>query len=272
MKLFSSVIQVVVVVGAMALNSAFAKDEWEDVKFVSADNSTEVKATLYSPKAKGRFPAILVLHPGGGVSDPDHTIAFNLMKQGYVTLVIDTYGTRGFRNTNAAGGYKSGTSFQLADVYGAFNYLSSKKNVDKEKIGLLGSSRGGHTTIMAVSKASSLPEYLRESGAKPGRFRAGVTFFPHCIDHENLVLEGALLILIGDKDSKSNVKCAKEIVTVAKERKHDAELKVYAGVNHGFTRKSRRNCDNKGWCFNPEVSADAEKQAIRFFLAKLKGK
>jgi dipeptidyl aminopeptidase/acylaminoacyl peptidase len=96
------------------------------------------------------------------------------MKQGFVTLVIDTYGTRGFRNTKAAGENQKGTGYQLADAYGAFTYLSKLKIVDKKNIGIVGGSRGGHTTLMALAKQNSLPKYLDVIGAKPGRFRAGV--------------------------------------------------------------------------------------------------
>lgn len=258
---------------------AGAASDWVDVKFVSADKSsgwrqrpTEVAATLYKPKGKGPFPAVMVMHTGAGVRDPDHLIAYNLMKQGYVTLVVDTYGTRGFRNTREAGGYQMGTAYQLADAYGAFTYLARMKTVDKGRIGILGSSRGGHTTIMALAKQTSLPKYLDGFGAKPGLFRAGVAYYPHCVDHEKLIFEGALLVLIGDKDREPNVKCSREVVAAVKARKLGAELKIYAGIHHVFNRNIRRFCERRNWCYNPEATADAQKRTIVFFAARLKGK
>ncbi len=125
---------------------------------------------------------------------------------------------------------------------------------------------------MAVSKSNSLPKYLGGIGAKPGRFRAGVSYFPHCIDHEKLVLEGALLILIGDKERKSNLECAREVVATAKERKQDANIKFYPGASHAFTLNFRGLCEQRGWCHDPEATADAEMRTIRFFTTRLEAK
>jgi dienelactone hydrolase len=80
------------------------------------------------------------------------------------------------------------------------------------------------------------------------------------------------LVLIGDKDKVPYVKCSREVVAAVKSRKLGAELKIYAGINHAFNGAGRRNCENKGWCYNEEVTADAQKRTNAFFAARLKGK
>ncbi len=59
------------------------------VSYKSGDET--VQGMLYTPEAKGRFPALVVIHEWWGLNDWVKEQAAKLADQGYVTLAIDLY-------------------------------------------------------------------------------------------------------------------------------------------------------------------------------------
>ena len=237
----------------------------QTMTFRSADKPpVRTQATLYKPDGAGPFPGVVLMHAGDGVREHDHDYAKTLVDWGYVTIVVDTYGTRGIPNTRSIG-YKKAALHQLADAYGAFSYLVSMPEVDAQRIGIIGFSRGGHTVLNALTVSKHLPSYLKGAFKKPGRFRAGVSYYPHCVEVEESVFDGSLLILIGDKDRERNLRCSQKVVKNAKAQGVEATVVVYPGAAHLFDRVRNRRYD-------PKATADAENHVKRFLAKHLKGR
>ncbi|KAF9343361.1 hypothetical protein BGX34_006862 [Mortierella sp. NVP85] len=114
-------------------------------------NNIKISAHLYVPKANSdeKFPALVVLHPGGGVKEQTAGLyARKLAENGYVTLAFD----RRYQ------GESEGTPRNLEDPFAsiedtksAMTYLACHDKVDADRIGILGVCAGGGYAIFAAS-------------------------------------------------------------------------------------------------------------------------
>lgn len=208
------------------------------IRIPTQDATTEtVRVRFERPEGKGPFAAVLVIHPGGGVSRTTLDYGRRLRDWGYVALVIDSYGTRNIHATGEVGAHK-GTYYQLADLYGALAWLAKRADVDAGRIAAIGFSRGGQTTLSAIAAEDTLPGYLQDGLSRPGRVALGIGIFASCIDVDALRIEGKLLMLVGDQDRERNVACARELVERVRAAGIAAEVKVYPGARHTYTSRN----------------------------------
>jgi len=127
----------------------------EEVTFKNAADSVELSGTLSLPSQKGKFP-VVVLITGSGPQDRDETIfehkpflviADYLTNKGIGVLRYDDRGTG-----KSTGSFKSATSEDFAeDGTAAVEFLKSRKEINKKKIGLLGHSEGGMIAPMVAA-------------------------------------------------------------------------------------------------------------------------
>lgn len=123
-----------------------------------------VPAYLYVPEQQGyirKLPAMLVLHGTGdkgkrivdGESPkPNRAHAKELAEQGYVVIAPDYpgMGDLGDYDFNADR-YQSGTMKALFSHIRCIDLLAARKDVDAERIGVLGHSLGGHNALFAAA-------------------------------------------------------------------------------------------------------------------------
>ena len=130
-------------------------------------------AYMYEPSKEGKYPAILFLHGGGGTADTLREKAKDFAAKGYVTMAIDIPALTGivgdvtvngatekrssgayigndnyrFNITEKDGGAKNSNLVDAeVGVIQAVNYLADNAKVDKDNIGVMGSSWGGYST------------------------------------------------------------------------------------------------------------------------------
>ena len=126
----------------------------EDLQYDNADRSAKLAATIAIPQGAGPFPAVLLI-TGSGPQDRDETImdhklfavlADHLTKKGFIVLRVDDRGIG-----KSTGNFALATSADFAkDVSSGVDYLLSRPEVDKKKIGLLGHSEGGMIAPMVA--------------------------------------------------------------------------------------------------------------------------
>ncbi|MBS1688790.1 MAG: alpha/beta hydrolase [Bacteroidetes bacterium] len=132
----------------------------EDVIYPNKDKSIQYGATITMPKGKGPFPAVLLI-TGSGQQNRDEeifghkpfaVIADYLTRNGYAVLRVDD---RGMGQTT--GELKNVTTADFAqDAEVSLDYLRSRKEVDKKKVGLMGHSEGGMIAEMLASKRKDI--------------------------------------------------------------------------------------------------------------------
>ncbi len=241
--------------------------EESSVRITSADKDAgKINAFLFKPNSgSGPFPAVIIMHGGGGVHGWTFDFAATVSRWGYVTLVIDSYGSRKIRSTDQIG-HRKGAFYQLADVYGGYRFLSKLDFVDAKRMAILGFSRGGHTTLNAIGEEQSLPDYVKNGSARPGDFAAAIAIYPNCLDQEDIVHKAPVLILIGDRDRDYNLDCSADVVTRSKASGYKSALHIYRGVTHSyFSKRIRRR--HKEHEYDPAAVADTARRT-KAFLAK----
>lgn len=132
----------------------------EDVIYGNSDGSIQYGATITIPFGEGPFPAV-VLITGSGQQNRDEeisghkpfaVIADYLTKNGFAVLRVDD---RGVGQT--AGDVASSTTLDFAgDVSTGLDYLISRKEIDKKRLGLIGHSEGGMIAPMLAAKRKDI--------------------------------------------------------------------------------------------------------------------
>jgi dienelactone hydrolase len=122
---------------------------------------TTVTGELYLPtKASAPLPALVLMHGSGGLEGPTGT---NIRKWagtfagwGTAALVVDSFGPRGIKETGSNQEQLSGWADD-ADALAALKVLAADPRIDKNRIGIVGWSRGGtaalNTALEAVRKS-----------------------------------------------------------------------------------------------------------------------
>lgn len=117
--------------------------ESKSVSYKSGDET--VQGLLYTPSGKGPFPALIVIHEWWGLNDWVKEQASKLSDQGYVTLAIDLYRGKVATTPDEAHQIMRGVPEDRAkrDLHAAFEYLTSRPDVKKDRIGAIGWCMGG---------------------------------------------------------------------------------------------------------------------------------
>ncbi len=131
----------------------------QDVSFVNKKAGIILKGTLTKPSKKGNFP-VVVLVSGSGPQNRDEELLGHkpfLVLADYLTrngIAVLRYDDRGVGESG--GVFSIGTTLDFADdASSAVDYLKSRKDFKKSKIGVIGHSEGG---LIAPIVATSNPK------------------------------------------------------------------------------------------------------------------
>jgi len=257
----------------------------ETVHFPSADGKTNLIGYLYRPDGAGPHPAVVLLHGrAGAYSSLAKGVyeAKTLSKRhkfwgefwasrGYVTLLVDSFGPRGFYEGFGRGSYEerpsevSEQTVRPLDAYGALAYLRKRRDVIGDRIGLQGWSNGGMTTLVTMS--STAPGITAPT---PGTgFRAALAFYPGC---GMQAIQGAyvpyapLHLLVGTADEEVSPKRCQKWENDVLTRSKLIGLTTYEGAEHNFDDPGATKQKNPA---NAAATEDARKRAEEFFRLHL---
>jgi dienelactone hydrolase len=276
--------------------------------FSSVGSSEQIPATLIRPDGEGPFPAVVVMHDCSGLGAPSSGApmrwAKELLSQGYVALIPDSFTPRGVADgvctlpsnqARVANGY-----VRAGDAYGALAALRKLPYVDAKRIGIMGGSHGGWTTLAAM--AAPMRENNPVAEAKRDGFAAAVALYPSCTlrygtwstvrQNESVgpvvsysgVYEpiAPVLILIGEKDDWNPAEACRQLVATSAKAGYPLEIKIYPGVHHSFDSDRPLRYDPRRTNINspsghgattggdPAAWSDAKKQVASFFGRYLK--
>lgn len=127
----------------------------EEVYFKNEEQNIELAGTLSLPEKKGKFPAVILI-TGSGPQNRDEEIMGHkpflvisdyLTRQGIAVLRYDDRGV-----CQSGGRFLGSTTADFStDALAAFDFLKDHKEIDSQKIGLLGHSEGGLVAIMSAA-------------------------------------------------------------------------------------------------------------------------
>lgn len=132
----------------------------EDIYFENKKAGITLAGTLTLPKAEGVFPVVILIS-GSGPQNRDEellghkpflVLADYLTNNGIGVLRFDDRGT-----ALSKGDYGTATSLDFStDVEAAVEYLKTRKEINKKKIGLVGHSEGGVIAPMVASRSNDI--------------------------------------------------------------------------------------------------------------------
>ena len=192
------------------------------------------------PDGDGPFPAVVLTHGCGGTErNTSHQTVWRglgghaalLNENGYVTLIVDSFGPRGIDD-----GCQRPLLYypvQIRDAHAAFDHLATLPFVDGDRIGYVGQSLGGGTALR-LAQGYSVNVRMRKDR---GTFAALVAYYPWCEPGWAYSLVRPVLILIGSEDDWTPAwRCTHlhALASTAAEDKPVLELNVYPGAHHSF--------------------------------------
>ena len=248
---------------------------------------------VLKPAGSGPFPAVVMLHDCSGLgprsSGAPRRWARELLAHGYVVAIPDSFGSRGFPNgvcTDPSPSRIDVAPFRrVADAYDALDHLRTLPYVDGKRIGVMGGSHGGSSTLAAIAISPRDPERLARR--KREGFAAAIALYPACAignpPFTRQFTAGArLLILAGELDDWTPAAPCKALVEAARGGS-PASIKVYPGAHHSFDNASllryvpeRMNPNAPGGrgattAGNREAWADSIQEVTAFFAKHLGG-
>lgn len=266
------VVGLLLVVGALGLTAC---QSIEPTASIRADHDGAIlDGYLSKPEGDGPFPAVVLQHGCSGLEkNTDHQTVWRghnrnaalLNKNGYVTLILDSFGPRGVRT--ACSDVSTYYPVLVRDASSAFDHLASLPFVDETRIGYSGLSLGG---VSGLFVAGSHLDDLRVDRD----YAAVVAFYPHCGNWQNSYTFGniPLLILIGAEDDWTPASLCREL---AAHWADEVELVVYPGAHHSFDLPMGGPFYMEGHDGNKivtrtvagdaEAGADARKRMVAFF-------
>ena len=225
---------------------------------------------LATPEGDGPFPAVVLLHGCTGTErNTSHKTVWRglgrhaalLNRNGYVTLIVDSFGPRRIRRS-CAGEY---AHVQVNDAYGAFDHLASLPFVDAERIGVVGLSLGGSTALRVAANMQ---------GQTRPTYAAAVAYYPYC--HDDLDdFDIPTMILIGADDDWTPARLCRAVAS--RDTEH-VELTIYPDTHHSFDLPMRgpylvegvagRKHTVQG---NDRARLDSQARMLKFFKEHLGG-
>jgi dienelactone hydrolase len=190
---------------------------------------TALVSYLSKPDGSGPFPAVVYLHGCSGLTAYARTsTAEQMTSWGYVSLVVDSFATRGIKNA-----CNPPYPDRQADAFGALLYLSKLPFVDVKRIALVGRSQGG---ITALEVASFHPFDIFEMPAGL-KYKAAVAFYPWCSAATD-ELAIPTIVLIGELDDWTPIKSCEYWMGRRAGKGAPVKFVVYPGAYHDFDSPS----------------------------------
>src|SRR3954470_8414141 len=147
-----------------------------------------LQGLLRQPNAAQAAPAVVLLHAcNGNWRKLDERWGRRIASWGYVTLSVDSFGTRGIRTACGSVAVDMGS-----DAYRALAYLARQPSVDPARVAVVGFSLGASLALTAVERGA-----IERASAR--KFRAAAAFYPPCLAFkDNMTVP--VLVLVGERD------------------------------------------------------------------------
>lgn len=190
----------------------------EDVTFGNQSAGIKLAGTLTAPRAKGPFPAVLLI-AGSGPHGRDETVFGHkpfLVLSDYLTrkgILVLRYDKRGCGQSG--GNYAVATTADFStDAEAGVAYLKSRPEVNPHKIGLIGHSEGGVIAPMVAARDPDVAFIVMMAGSG--------------VQGDQILVEQTLLIseAMGESPEKAEKGAAeeREVLALVKQEKDEAVL------------------------------------------------
>jgi len=212
----------------------------ETITLRSGDET--VSAYLAVPDSGGPHPALVVIHEWWGLNDWVKEQAQKFAEQGYMTLAVDLYRGKVAYDPNLAHELSRGLPQDQAirDLKAAFNYLASRPDVRKDKIGSVGWCMGGGFSLLLAVNESKLAACVVNYGSMP-------------TDKDEIQrIQASVLGNFGAEDRGIPPSAVAAFEDAMKAAHKSIDVKIYDGAGHAFENPNnklgyRESAANDAW-------------------------
>lgn len=233
--------------------SSASRVKTRTVTYKSGDET--VKGFLVEPQSPGQHPALVVIHEWWGLTPWVKQQAVKLAGHGYVALAVDLYRGEVTSDPSAARKLTRGlpNDRALQDLQAAFNYLAAQPNVNENRIGDIGWSKGGGYSIRLAENEPRLAACVVNYGALPA-------------DADTIQkINAPVLVNTGALDRGITPAMVHNFEAAMRQAGKRIDAKIYPGAAHAF-----ENPDNKEG-YRPAAAQDAWRRIVAFLAQNLGG-
>lgn len=226
------------------------------------DPDAKVYGNLSIPKSDSKVPAIVFLHGAGGYKSEKYGKWMKMFSR----MGIATFALESFKGRKAKS-IKVTRTMMTVDALMALKVLSNHPKIDKDRIGVMGASKGGGVAMFTAW------EPIRQAVVGDLKFAFHLALYPSCYEWEKVEFSKApILILIGEKDTWTPTEfCIDFIDSLTKAGHVNAEIIVYPGAYHVFDAHYELQTFSKGLDMTDcriNVKASGESELAGFSLSK----
>jgi dipeptidyl aminopeptidase/acylaminoacyl peptidase len=239
-----------------AIHDAYGIRMWMKVTFKSSDY-LEIPAFLSLPAVEKNLPGLVMVHGGSNGSARSYMRhSFLMAKKGFACLAVD------YRSSIGHGDYlkyaddppPGGKEFD--DVIAAVKYLKAHKQINAEKIGVIGSSRGAYISAYVGTRIALQSLVLNFGGYDAAKllkngfmskedlqkliyYHGGIEKFKDVLFERSPInfaenISGPVQLIHGSDDSVVKVDYSIDFSTELERNNKIHQLKIYPEAPHGF--------------------------------------
>ena len=238
------------------------------VHYPSRDGKWTISAFAYVPNnilRNGKYPAIVYIHGGPTgqfVNSFNRQIQY-LVNQGYLVIAPNFRGSTGYGKEFMKANYRDEGGGDLADEVDASEWIAKSGFVDQKKLISMGASYGGYLTMMALTKypemwgaGVSIVPYVnwftelrrRKTPLRAISMRAyDISIMGDPVENKALYedrspinfidrITAPVLLIAGGNDVRDPSNEAQQVADAIKKKGGVAQLKIYQGEGHQFSR------------------------------------
>ena len=243
----------------------------EDVEFKTkfswkGETFTEsINGLLFRPDGDGPFPAVVLLPACGGYSKPHvaETWPKFLTGNGFATLTVSNYESRGFRRCNQWRPRGQRRMAIVHDSYGALDYLAKLPYIDGNRVAVTGFSEGANAINLFMYGRS-----VQKNGEP--NFKAAISFYGRCNRLRRYSKDDIpLMQIVPEHDVSRTERC------ISMGKATDMNVQVLKGAYHGFDQPEiafMKEDSNGNEMLYDENATKKSQELVKNFLAKHLGK
>lgn len=224
------------------------------VQFPVGPTATDmISGFVAEPTTTVRHPAVIVIHTWLGLTDWIKEQSQKLAEQGFVALAVDLYDGHVATDPVSAQELRTGLKDPIAirDLMAAYNYLYTRKDVDRDHIGVIGWDMGGGYALKLAMYQPHLAACVVNYGTLPT---------------DPTDIQQIIAPVLGNFGALDKGVLPADVELFEKTMKNISrriDFKIYDGAGHGFANPEDKT-------YQPEAAADAWSRSVTFLNKSLK--
>ena len=220
-----------------------------------------ISAVRALPKAKGKRPAVIILHERYGIDQHTKDLTVKLAQAGFVGLAPDLFHRfTGDRKAVLRGEQRVDLTDDgaLEDLNAAVEYLKKAKEVDGARIGIIGVCQTGRQPVLLAARRNDITGAVVLYGAIGGREWQANELRPTPIEDLIAQVNCPVLGIFGEADHIISIDDVTRFRNCLEQAKKNCHIRIYARAPHGWLN------DTMPGRYRKEAAKDAWNLIISF--------